>query len=190
MSFETLITRLKTHSHIQIEKMSYDNVMLIGYARTSKQSQDTSLQLDALTRAGAERIFEEKASGSTMDRPELQSALQFARAGDSIVVWKLDRLGRNVRQLVETVDDLRVRQIGLRSLTEHIDTESPTGALVFNIFASLAQAELDALKMRTRAGLEAARARGRVGGRPRKLTDAKIAMAKALLDGKRSAATL
>jgi DNA invertase Pin-like site-specific DNA recombinase len=159
--------------------------MLIGYARISRSSQDASLQLDALTRAGAERIFEEQASGANMNRPELQKALQFARSGDALCVWKLDRLGRNVRELVGTVEDLRTRGIGLRSLTENIDTESPTGALVFNIFATLAQAELDALKMRTRAGLEAARARGRVGGRPRKLTEAKVALAKALLaDGR------
>lgn len=155
--------------------------MDIGYARTSRASQDNSLQLDALTRAGCERIFEEQATGTTFDRPELHKALEFARAGDRIVIWKLDRLGRHARQLIQTVEDLRGRGIALKSLTESIDTESPTGTLVFNIFASLAQAEVDALKMRTRAGLEAARARGRVGGRPRKLTDAKMQMANALL---------
>ena len=159
--------------------------MDIGYARTSRQSQDNTLQLDALTRSGCQRIFEEHATGTTFDRPELQKALEFAREGDRIVVWKLDRLGRNARQLIQTVETLRGRGIALKSLTESIDTESPTGTLVFNIFASLAQAEVDALRMRTRAGLEAARARGRVGGRPRKLTDAKIAMANALLvDGR------
>lgn len=99
--------------------------MLIGYARISTQFQDTALQIDALTKAGAERIFEEKASGSTMNRPELQTALQMARPGDSILVHSLSRLSRNVRQLIETVDDLRTRQIGLRSLTPHSPDRQP-----------------------------------------------------------------
>ena len=122
---------------------------------------------------------------TTLERPELQAALSFARSGDRIACWKLDRLGRNTRQLIQTVEDLRVRDIGLVSLTESIDTSTAGGRLVFHIFASLSQAEIDNLRERTRAGLAAAKARGRVGGRPKVVTDAKIAMVRALLvDGR------
>ena len=159
--------------------------MLIGYARCSRANGDATLQHDALQRAGCERIYTDHLTGTTLDRPELQAALAFARPGDRVAVWKLDRLGRHTRQLIQTVEDLRVREIGLVSLTEAIDTSTAAGRLVFHIFASLAQAEVDNLRERTRAGLAAARARGRVGGRPRVVTDAKIAMAKALLaDGR------
>jgi len=155
--------------------------MLIGYARCSKSSQEIASQNDALLGAGCERIFEEHISGSAADRPELAAAMAYARPGDQIVVYALNRLGRGVRQLLDTVDQLQARGIGLRSLTEHIDTETASGRLAFQLFAVLSNAEVEALRERTRAGLQAARARGRLGGRPRKLTPIKVAMAKNLL---------
>lgn len=155
--------------------------MLIGYARCSKPSQEIASQNDALLKAGCERIFEEHVSGAAADRPELAAAMAYARPGDQIVVYALNRLGRGVRQLLDTVDQLQARGIGFRSLTEHIDTETASGRLAFQLFAVLSNAEVEALRERTRAGLQAARARGRLGGRPKKLTSAKLSMAKALL---------
>jgi len=156
--------------------------MLIGYARKSSLNQDHALQLDALEQAGCERIFIETGSGMKTDRPELAKALEFARDGqDTIVVWRLCRLARSLRQLIATVDDLQRRDIGLRSLTESIDTASPSGRLVFHLFASLNQFEVELLRERTRAGLLASRARGRVGGRPRSLDDAKMKIARSLM---------
>ena len=155
--------------------------MLIGYSRCSSSSQDHALQIDALERAGVERIFSETISGTRTDRPELDAALTFARPGDVLVVHSLSRLGRNVRQLIEIVDDLTKRQIGLRSLSEAIDSESPAGRLWLNFMCSMQQFEVEQLKMRTRHGLAAARARGRVGGRPRALDDHKLRVAKALM---------
>lgn len=155
--------------------------MLIGYARVSTLDQDTALQIDALRAAGCERIFTEKASGAQRDRPELAIALQCVREGDVLVVWKLDRLARSVRQLVETVDDLAERKIGFRSITEAIDTTTAGGKLIFHIFAALAEFERGLIRERTLAGLAAARARGARPGRDRKLTDDKIAMAKTML---------
>ena len=155
--------------------------MLIGYARVSTQDQDPELQVDALKKAGCEKIFVEKASGAKRDRPELQAAIDYARDQDTIVVWKLDRLARSLKQLIETVEGLEDRGIGFKSLTETIDTTSPGGRLVFTIFAGLAEFERSIIKERTRAGLEAARSRGRVGGRPRSVSDEDIAAAKAML---------
>ena len=155
--------------------------MLIGYARVSTQDQNPQLQLDALQAAGCERIFVEKASGAQRDRPELIAALDFMREGDSLVVWKLDRLARSLKQLIETVEGLEARKIGFRSLTEAIDTTSAGGKLVFHIFAALAEFERGIIRERTRAGLDAARARGKVGGRPRSLGAEEIRQAKALL---------
>lgn len=155
--------------------------MLIGYARVSTQDQDPALQHDALTQAGCEQIYTEKASGAKRDRPELHAALTYMRAGDTLVVWKLDRLARSLRQLIETVEDLEQRGIGFRSLTETIDTTTSSGKLIFHIFAALAEFERSIIRERTRAGLEAARARGRTGGRPPALSDDDIAVAKALL---------
>ena len=155
--------------------------MLVGYARVSTQDQNPALQLDALTAAGCERLFVEKASGAQRERPALGEALAFMRAGDTLVVWRLDRLARSIKQLIETVEGLDGRGIGLRSLTEAIDTTTSGGRLVFHIFAALAEFERSIIRERTMAGLAAARARGRTGGRPPALGDADIAAAKALL---------
>ena len=140
--------------------------MAVGYARVSTQDQDLALQLDALQAAGCERVYTEKASGAQRDRPQLQAALDYMRPDDTLVVWKLDRLARSLRQLLDTVEVLHARQIGLRSLTEAIDTSTPGGTLVFHLFGALAEFERSIIRERTRAGLAAARARGRTGGRP------------------------
>ena len=155
--------------------------MLVGYARVSTQDQNTDLQLDALKAAGCEKVFVEKASGAQRDRTELKAALAYVRAGDTLVVWKLDRLARSLKQLIETVELLDNSQIGFRSLTEAIDTTTAGGKLVFHIFASLAEFERSIIQERTKAGLDAARSRGKVGGRPASMTDKDIAAAKALL---------
>lgn len=139
---------------------------LIGYARISTQDQNVHLQRDALTHAGCERIFTDTISGSTSERKGLDEALNFLRSGDTLVVWKLDRLGRTMKHLIETVNMLKEKGIGFKSLTENIDTTTPGGKLVFHIFGSLAEFERDLIRERTQAGLQAARARGRKGGRP------------------------
>ena len=153
----------------------------IGYARVSTAEQNLTLQTDALEAAGCERIFVETASGAQRDRPELQRALDYMRPGDTLVVWKLDRLGRSMRQLIDTVELLQSKGMGFRSLSETIDTTTAGGMLVFHVFAALAQFERAMIRERTRAGLEAARARGRKGGRPRSLTTKDLAMAKSML---------
>ena len=155
--------------------------MLIGYARVSTRDQTPALQLDALEQAGCGRIFEETASGARRDRPQLAAALDFMREGDALVVWKLDRLARSMRQLVETVGDLSGRGIGFRSLTEAIDTTTPGGLLVFHIFGALAEFERSIIQERTRAGLDAARARGRFPGRPPALDESDRNVAAVLL---------
>jgi DNA invertase Pin-like site-specific DNA recombinase len=155
--------------------------VLVGYARVSTQDQSHGLQLDALRRAGCERLFEETASGAQRDRPELARALDYMRDGDTLVVWKLDRLARSLKQLIETVEGLEARGVGFRSVTEAIDTTSSGGRLVFHIFAALAEFERGIIRERTRAGLAAARAQGRRGGRPPALGDEDLAHAKALL---------
>lgn len=154
--------------------------MKIGYARVSTRDQEAHLQTDALTEAGCERIFEEKASGAQRDRPELQRAVEYLRPGDVLVVWKLDRLARSLRQLIETVEDLQARGIGFISITEGIDTTSPGGKLVFHIFGALAEFEREMIRERTKAGLKAAKSRGRKLGRPAALTEAQIEMARAM----------
>lgn len=155
--------------------------MFIGYARVSTQDQTPQLQLDALKVAGCERSFVEKASGAQRDRPELQAALGYMRPGDTLVVWKLDRLARSLKQLIETVESLENKKMGFRSLTESIDTTTPGGRLTFHLFAALAEFERSIIKERTMAGLAAARSRGRKGGRPPSLNAKDIAAAKALL---------
>jgi DNA invertase Pin-like site-specific DNA recombinase len=155
--------------------------MLVGYARVSTQDQNPALQLDALKAAGCEKLFVEKASGAQRDRPELLAALDYLRAGDSLVVWKLDRLARSLKQLIETVELLESRRIGLRSLTEAIDTTTAGGKLVFHVFGALAEFERSIIRERTKAGLEAARARGKKGGRPPALVAKDLAAAKAML---------
>ncbi len=155
--------------------------MLVGYARVSTQDQKPELQLDALRRADCERIFEEKTSGAQRDRPELKAALDYLREGDTLVVWKLDRLARSLKQLIETVEALEERNIGFRSLTENIDTTTPGGRLVFHIFGALAEFERSIIRERTSAGLAAARTRGKVGGRPPALCERDISAARAML---------
>jgi DNA invertase Pin-like site-specific DNA recombinase len=140
--------------------------MQIGYARVSTTDQNLDLQQDALRAAGCERVFTDTASGAKADRPGLAAAIMACRAGDVLVVWKLDRLGRSLPHLVETVQTLADRQVGFRSLQEQIDTTTSGGKLIFHIFASLAEFERDLIRERTQAGLTAARARGRIGGRP------------------------
>lgn len=155
--------------------------MNIGYARVSTQDQNPALQMDALNNVGCERIFTEKASGARRNRPEFKAALDYMREGDTLVVWKLDRLARSLRQLIDTVDALENRGIGLRSLTESIDTTTAGGRLTFHIFAALAEFERSVIRERTTAGLEAARERGKVGGRPSMMKEQDIVAAKALL---------
>src|SRR6266478_2975430 len=155
--------------------------MAVGYARVSTQDQDLALQLDALHAAGCDRIFTEKASGAQRDRPQLHAALDYMRPNDTLVVWKLDRLARSLRQLLDTVAALHSRQMGLRSLTEAIDTSTPGGTLVFHLFGALAEFERSIIRERTRAGLAAARARGRTGGRPPALSAVDKTAARALL---------
>lgn len=146
------------------------NSRTLAYARVSTTDQDPQLQLDALEAAGRDDIYTDYASGTASARPELDALLRNARGGDTILVWRLDRLGRNVKHLVELVGDLETRGIGLRSLNEQIDTTTANGRLIFHVFAALAEFEAGLLSERTRAGLQAAKARGRTGGRPAALS--------------------
>ena len=156
--------------------------MLIGYARVSTVEQNLDLQRDALKQAGCEEIIEDTKSGSQRDRPGLNRALDKLRSGDTLVVWKLDRLGRSVKDLVELVGDLEKKGIHFRSVTDTIDTSTSAGRFFFHVMASLAQMERELLIERTRAGLESARAQGRVGGRKRVMTPSKLEAARKLLD--------
>jgi DNA invertase Pin-like site-specific DNA recombinase len=139
---------------------------VIGYARVSTFEQTLDLQHDALLAAGAASIYEDKASGKTTDRPELRHCMKALRDGDTLVVWRLDRLGRNLQDLIHLVNDLETRGVKFKSLKESVDTGGPAGKLVFHLFAALAEFERELVRERTLAGLEAARARGRKGGRP------------------------
>lgn len=144
--------------------------MRVGYARVSTKDQSLNLQVDALQKAGCDQVFREVASGAKTARPVLDDLLSRLRAGDVLVIWKLDRLGRSLKHLVTLATELMEREIGLISLNDPIDTTTAQGRLIFNIFASLAEFERDLIRERTQAGLEAARARGRKGGRPRGLS--------------------
>lgn len=155
--------------------------MLIGYARVSTPDQHLDLQCDALKSAGCERIFMDQMSGAKSDRPGLADALSHIRQGDVLAVWKLCRLGRRVRDLVAIVGELEQRGVGLKSLTEPIDTTTTSGRMIFHVFAALAEAERQSIRERTIAGLRAARARGRIGGRPRTMTPEKVSAAERLL---------
>jgi DNA invertase Pin-like site-specific DNA recombinase len=146
--------------------------VVFGYARVSTTDQNPDLQFDALKKAGYDKLFVDRASGARADRPQFRKLLEQVRAGDTILIWKLDRLGRSLRHLLDVVDQLNEEVVGLKSLTDPIDTTSSQGKLIFNIFASLAEFERDLIRERTKAGLAAARARGRIGGRPRGLTEA------------------
>lgn len=154
---------------------------LIGYARVSTRDQTVAAQLDALRKGNCDRVFQETASGANRDRPQLAAAIDYMRDGDTLVVWKLDRLARSLKQLIETVEGLEKRGIGFRSLTEAIDTTTAGGTLVFQIFGALAEFERGVIRERTTAGLDAARGRGRKGGRPQKLKADDLKAAKAML---------
>jgi DNA invertase Pin-like site-specific DNA recombinase len=155
--------------------------MLIGYARVSTGEQTLDLQQDALQAAGCERLFTDVLSGTKESRPGLDEALSYVRKGDTLVVWRLDRLGRSLKHLIAVVTALEERGVGFKSLTEAIDTTTPGGKLIFHVFGALAEFERDLIQERTHAGLRAARARGRVGGRPRKLADpAQLELARTL----------
>jgi DNA invertase Pin-like site-specific DNA recombinase len=156
-------------------------VTLVGYARVSTLDQDPALQLDALAAAGCTRVFEDRASGARADRPGLRQALDYARDGDVLVVWKLDRLGRSLAHLIETVTMLEQGGVGFRSITETIDTTTPGGRLVFHLFGALGQFERDLIRERTRAGLVAAAARGRRGGRKPVIDADKLARARSMI---------
>ena len=155
--------------------------MLIGYARVSTMDQNFDLQRKALSKAGCKKIFEDKASGSRSDRPGLNKILEVLRKGDTLVVWKLDRLGRSVKHLVDTVSHLAKEGIQFKSLTDSIDTGTPSGRFFFHVMASLAEMERELTIERTRAGLETAKRLGRIGGRKRLMTRSKIESAKKLL---------
>lgn len=157
---------------------------LLGYARVSTVDQNPDLQLDALRNAGCYRVFVDHASGALDERRELAKALDQLRPGDTLVVWKLDRLGRSLPHLITTVEELQRRSVGFRSLQESIDTTTPTGKLIFHIFGALAEFERDLIHERTAAGLAAARARGRMGGRPSCMTPAKVAVARQMYDSR------
>ena len=163
----------------------------IGYARVSTLEQDEGLQRDALTAAGCQRVFVDKASGKLEHRPALDAMIEQLRRGDAVVVWRLDRLGRSLRNLIELVSELESRGVGFVSLTESIDTTTPGGKLIFHIFGALAEFERDLIRERTMAGLAAARARGRKGGRPTVWTTAKLATARSMYrDGQQDVATI
>lgn len=154
--------------------------MLVGYARVSTPDQNLDLQRDALRQAGCDRIFTDVASGVQTERPGLAEALAFLRAEDLLVVWKLDRLGRSLKDLIEQVTALQARHIGLRRLQENIDTTTSGGKLIFHVFGALAEFERDLIRERTQAGLVAARARGHRGGRPKVMDTRKVALAQSL----------
>jgi DNA invertase Pin-like site-specific DNA recombinase len=165
--------------------------MLIGYERVSTDDQNLALQHDALHTAGCEKIFSDKMSGAKADRLGLKDAFEFARKGDTLVVWRLDRLGRSLKDLIALVEELENRQIGLRSLQENIDTTTSGGRLTFHLFGALAEFERNLIRERTQAGLQAARARGRKGGRRPKLTPQQVEIGRALAaDPKRSVASI
>ncbi len=155
--------------------------MKVGYTRVSKQEQNEALQRDALKEAGCEKYFGDKMTGSKFERKGLEDLLAFVRAGDTVIVWKLDRLGRSLKDLIETLNLLKDRGVDFISLTEKIDTTTPGGKLIFHLMGALAEFERDLIRERTNAGLAAARARGRVGGRPKKLTtNGKVVLARQL----------
>lgn len=155
----------------------------IGYARVSTHEQNLDLQRDELTKAGVEAIYEDKASGKSAERPELQQCLKALRSGDMLTVWRLDRLGRNLQDLIRIVTELEAKGVTFKSLKESIDTRGPAGKLVFHLFAALAQFERELVRERTLAGLKAARARGRRGGRPSRLTLAQQKAAVSMMKG-------
>lgn len=163
--------------------------MIIGYARVSTLDQNLELQRDALEKAGCERVFEDHISGANSERPGWSTAMSALREGDTLVVWRLDRLGRSLKHLIDTVNELHARGVGFKSLNENIDTTNPGGRLVFHIFGALAEFERELIRERTHAGLAAARARGRKGGRPKKLHSRQINMALSMLKDRTNSVT-
>ena len=155
--------------------------MLVGYARVSTEEQNLDMQLDALKHVGCEKWFQDEMSGAKSERPGLSAALAFVRPGDTLVVWRLDRLGRSLKDLIQRVEELKQGGVEFRSLHENIDTTSPSGKLQFHIFSALAEFERDLIRERTLAGLKAARARGRLGGRRRSMTPEKVKLASRLM---------
>lgn len=155
--------------------------MRVGYARVSTRDQNTAMQTEALTAGGCEKIFEETASGAKVDRLELNKAIEFMRAGDVLVVWRLDRLARSLKQLIETVAELERREIGFVSLNESIDTTTPGGRLIFHVFGALAEFERELIRERTNAGLKSAKERGVKLGRRKALEGDALNVAKSLL---------
>ncbi|WP_317891009.1 recombinase family protein [Granulicella arctica] len=160
---------------------SANQSMLVGYARVSTQDQNLELQTEALQKAGCKKIFEDRVSGTRAERPGLMQARESLRAGDTLVVWKLDRLGRSVKHLVDLVGDLQKQGVQFKSLTDSIDTGTASGRFFFHVMASLAEMERELIVERTRAGLEVARQLGRTGGRKRQMTETKVKAAKKLL---------
>jgi DNA invertase Pin-like site-specific DNA recombinase len=155
--------------------------MRIGYARVSTDDQTLDLQRDALKKAKCREIYEEQASGKNTARPQLEACLKSLREGDTLIVWRLDRLGRSLGDLIRLTQDFKTRGVSFASLTEQIDTRSPTGQLVFHVFGALAEFERHLIRERTLAGLKSARARGRTGGRPRKLSPKDLKTVRAML---------
>src|ERR1035437_6920152 len=174
------ITVSEGDTTMSTEKSSYR----IGYARVSTLEQDEALQHDALTAAGCERVFVDRVSGKLEHRPALDAMLDQLRPGDSVTVWRLDRLGRSLRHLIDVVADLEARGVAFRSLMESLDTSSPGGKLVFHVFGALAEFERDLIRERTMAGLAAARVRGRTGGRPLVMTPEKLQTARTMYDSR------
>lgn len=164
--------------------MKQEFYMKIGYARVSTSEQNLQLQENALEKFGCDKVFTDQISGKTEERYGLNQLLNALRSGDTVVVWRLDRLARSLKHLIEIVLELEKREVSLVSITENIDTSSPGGRLVFHIFGSIAQFELEIIRQRTLAGLEAAKERGRLGGRPTKLTSDKKSIIKQLMQNK------
>ncbi len=160
--------------------------MKIGYARTSTEDQNLDLQLDALKKYGCEKVFTDQVSGSIADRKGLTEALSFARKGDVLVVWRLDRLGRSLQNLISLVNTMNSRGVGFTSLSEALDTTTANGKLYFHLFGALSEFERSLLRERTMAGLSAAKIRGRLGGRPEKLKPEQVSMAKTLMSDKKN----
>ena len=155
--------------------------MKIGYARISTVDQNLELQTDALEKVGCEKIFTDQASGAKDDRKGLMDAVEFCRQGDSLVVWKLDRLGRSLKHLIETINLLHEKKVGFISVQESIDTTTSGGKLIFHVFGALAEFERELIRERTNAGLASARSRGRMGGRPKAMTDKQLRIAQTML---------
>ena len=176
-------TPIPTHPAMQVIKVKWRSLtMKIGYARVSTGDQNLDMQVDALNKIECDKIFTDKMSGARSDRPGLEEAMKFMREGDTLIVWRLDRLGRSLQHLIKVINDLNENGKFFMSLQENIDSKSTGGKLIFHIFAALAEFERDLIRERTKAGILAARARGRIGGRPRKMTAKKIEWAKKLME--------